>query len=198
MIEVPRLEMPDPQTWLLPSRAYLLSMRDQALPSRRAAIADSKGAFEDSSESEHNYQLKLLQVFGDAMQPVEDVAVLADAIMNPLEGLPFHVPATIYDPVAVNDFYEHALGADDDYLLRLAGLRFGGIDVYQMFEFTPSLEPGDHGAIGAAYAATAKLLREHLTYPAIRSKLARGVLFGLQARRSRGQSGSRQARRRPR
>jgi hypothetical protein len=164
MMEVPRIAMPDSQTWLLPMRAYLLSMRDQALPGRRSAMADSQAAFAAPAQDEHTLQLRLLQLFGDAMQPVEDVAVLADAIMNPLEGLPFYVPATIYDPPAVNAFFEQAASRDDDYLLRLAGLRFGGIDVYRMFEYRPPLEGADHSAIAAAYAATAKLLREQLAH----------------------------------
>jgi hypothetical protein len=155
--------MPDPETWLLPSRAYLLSMREQALPARRAAIEDSVASFGAGADEELTIQVRLLQLLGDAVQPVEDVAVLADAIMDPLEGLPFYVSATIFDPSATTEFFEQVPTRDDDYFLRLAGLRFAGMDIYRLFEFQPPLEPEDHAAIAAAYAATAKLLREHLS-----------------------------------
>jgi hypothetical protein len=164
MIDIPRVGMPDAQTWLLPMKAYLLSMREQAMPGRQAAIDDSKDALDTFERDEHTVQLRLLQLFGDCMQPVEDVAVLADAIMNPLEGLPFYVPATIFDPSAVNRFFEEVPGRDDNYFLRLAGLRLGELDVYRLFDIQPPLEPDDHTAIAAAYSATAKGLREQLTY----------------------------------
>jgi hypothetical protein len=42
MTDLLPIPMPDAQTFLLPSRAYLLSMRDQNLPLRRAALDDAE------------------------------------------------------------------------------------------------------------------------------------------------------------
>ena len=158
------MELPDRETWLLPQRAYSLSMRDQALPARRAAIEDSMAAFLAADGDEHMTQLKLLQLVGDCLQPVEDVGVMAVAITSGLPGLPFYVRATVYDMKAVNAFFDELAEQDDDYFLRLAALRFDGTDIYSLFDFRPPLQSEDVQAISAAYAATAKLLREHLTF----------------------------------
>lgn len=138
-------------------------MRDQSLAARRAAIEDSTAAFLAGGNDEHINQLRLLQLVGDCLQPVEDVGVMSVAIMSGLPGLPFYVRATVYDMDAVNEFFSQIGGQEDDYFLRLAALRFGSDDIYRIFAFSPSLEPEDIQAINAAYAATAKLLREHLT-----------------------------------
>lgn len=157
-------DMPDIHAWLLPMRAYLLSMRDQTLPARRVAIADSRAAYEaEPGEAAHAKQLRLLQLIGDCLQPVEDVGVLATAIMDGIPGLPFYVRATVHDLTAVHDFFDNVAGNPDEYFLRLAALRLGDVDVHRGFEFRPPLEEADEEAIAAAYASTAGLLCEHLT-----------------------------------
>jgi len=136
--DLPDVGMPDSETWLLPQRAYLLSMRDQTLPARRAAIADSRAAFGADTEDEHVRQLRLLHLIGDCMQPVEDAGVLATAIMDGIPGLPFYVRATVHDMSAVNGFFEHVADQPDEYLLRLAALRLGDVEIHRTFKFEPA------------------------------------------------------------
>lgn len=159
---IPADDMPDVRTFLLPSRAYLLSFRDQTLPARRAALNDSRAYFEDFSDEDHAAQLALLGLIGDALQVVEDVGVLGNALMTGFPGLSFYVKATAYSSSNVNDFYARAHKRDEAYFLRLAALRFEGTSVHDHLTFDPPLTPFDREAIGEAEGGTAQLLRGHL------------------------------------
>src|SRR5688500_12232468 len=46
MTDVSSHPMPDMQMYVLPGRAYLLSIRDQNLPMRRAALVDARAMFD--------------------------------------------------------------------------------------------------------------------------------------------------------
>lgn len=156
---------PDLEKFMLPSRAYLLSFRDQTLPARRAAIADARSYFDSFDGDEgHGAQLALLGLIGEALQVVEDVGVLANSLMEGIPGLSFYVKATAYDPKNVNNFYAQAHKRDDDYYLALAALKFAGVSVTEQFRFEPPLEASDHKAVAAAEHATAQLLRDYTVW----------------------------------
>jgi hypothetical protein len=156
-------DLPDLRTFLLPSRAYMLSFRDQALPSRRAAIDDARSYFEEFGDDEgHRAQLALLGLIGEALQVVEDVGVMGHAFMTGIPGLSFYVAATAYDPSNVNNFYAQIHKRDDDYFLRFAALKFAGVSVTDTFTFDPPLDDATREAIAAAEHATALLLRHVL------------------------------------
>jgi len=57
----------------------MLGFRDQTLPARRCALADSGEAFATIDGEGHDAQLAVLEVIGDSLQIVEDVGVMADA-----------------------------------------------------------------------------------------------------------------------
>ena len=140
-------DFPDLKTFVLPSRAYLLSYRDQTLPARRAALADARSYFDEVGQAgDHESQLALLGLVGEALQVVEDVGVLANALTAGIPGLSFYVRATAYEPKNVNNFFAQAKKRDQEYYLQLAALRFGGTSITDQFHFTPSLEPADEEA----------------------------------------------------
>jgi hypothetical protein len=154
---------PDVRTFLLPSRAYLLSFRDQTLPSRRTAISDAWSYFEAvGNEEGHRAQLALLGLMGEALQVVEDVGVMGHAFMKGIPGLSFYVAATAYDPSNVNNFYSQIHKRDDDYFLGFAALKIAGVSVTDTFTFEPPLDDATRVAVGAAEHATALLLRDVL------------------------------------
>lgn len=157
-------EFPDVRTFLLPSRAYLLSFRDQTLPARRAAVADARDYFQQfNDESSHAAQLALLGVMGETLQLVEDVSVLANAFMDGFPGHSFYVKATAYNPRNTNNFYAQAPGRDDDYYLKLATLKIGDVQITDTYRFDPPLDDIDREAIAAGERATAKRLRQHIS-----------------------------------
>jgi hypothetical protein len=170
---------PDLQKFLLPSRAYLLSFRDQTLPARRAALADARSYFEQFEAEDHEAQLGLLGLIGESLQVVEDVGVLANAFMTGIPGLSFYVKATAYDANNVNNFYSQAHKRDDDYYLRLAALRFGGKSIHELFRFSPPLEDADLQAIAAAEHATGTLLRDQMIWLAGAWEAHRQIFHGF-------------------
>jgi hypothetical protein len=156
---------PDLHTFLLPTRAYLLSFRDQTLPTRRAAIADASSYFDDFDGDEgHRAQLALLGLMGEALQVVEDMGVLGHAFMSGIPGLSFYVTATAYEAANVNNFFAQAHKRDDDYYLRLAALKLGVVSATERFTFSPPLDDAAHAAVAAAEHATARLLRDHVVW----------------------------------
>jgi hypothetical protein len=161
-----RLDYPDARTFLLPSRAYLTSFRDQTLPTRRVAIDDARAYFDEFNGDEgHRSQLALLGLAGEALQVVEDVGVLGHSLTSgAIPGLSFYVAATAYNPNNVNDFYSQAHKRDDDYYLKLAALRFAGTSITEHFTFEPPLDDATHVAIAAAESGTAAMLRNHIVW----------------------------------
>jgi hypothetical protein len=155
-------DFPDMQTFVLPSRAYLKSFQEQTVPARRAALEDSRARFDSTPGEGHDAQLGLLSVIGDALQVVEDVGVMANALTTGYEGLSFYVMATVYESSHVNNFYSQLHRRDSDYFLRLAALRLGGRSIHEGLEFNPPLTADDDAAIAAAEDATARLLAHNL------------------------------------
>jgi len=140
----------------------MLGFRDQTLPARRCALADSGEAFATIDGEGHDAQLAVLEVIGDSLQIVEDVGVMADAFLHGYGTLAFYVRATVYDPAHVNNFFSAIHKRDAEYILRLAALHMNGEPVHRHFEFKPPLDSEDELAIASAEAATAKLLQDHL------------------------------------
>lgn len=150
--------------FLLPSRTYLLSFRDQTLPARRSALIDAQDYFAGFEDEGHRSQLALLGLIGEAMQAVEDVGVLGHAFMVGMPGLSFYVAATSYDPKNVNNFFAQAHKRDNDYFLRFAALKLGGISATDFYSHHPPLETEDREAIAAAERGTARLLQNHICW----------------------------------
>lgn len=99
------LSLPDSQSILLPARAYLLSLRDQNLPLRRVALEDAEEHFASVDGTDlHKTQLATVAVIGEALQVLEDVAALGQALLTSPLGLPFYVSATSYSPRSVNNW----------------------------------------------------------------------------------------------
>lgn len=158
------MPVPDLGTFILPQRAFLHSYRDQALPTRRAALRSSREHFHAvaGSDTAHETQLALLGLAGDALQPIEDVGTMASAIMDGFQGLPFYVRATAYEAKQVNNFFAQLHKRAPDYFLRLCAFRLGPILLHQLFRFEPPLTAEELAAFDHAERATGALLAEHL------------------------------------
>jgi hypothetical protein len=160
----PEVPLPDAREFLLPQLAYLYAYSTQTVSARRAALADSRAHFEEvsGSGSEHEAQLGLLGLIGDAMQAVEDVGNLGSAVMEGIEGLASYVKATVYHPSYVNNFYAQMHKRELDYFMRLCAFRFGEFTMTDFFEFDPPLSDAERSAFARAEEATAALIAEHL------------------------------------
>jgi hypothetical protein len=102
----PEIPMPDAQTYLLSSRAYLLSLRDQNLPLRRSALEDAEAHFAAVAGNDlHETQLAVVAVVGEALQIVEDIAALANSFFASPDGVAFFATAASYSTRGVNNFY---------------------------------------------------------------------------------------------
>jgi hypothetical protein len=167
--------MPDAQTFLLPQRAFMLTYRDQALPTRRAALADSRSHFDSllESGSEHDFQLAFLGLAGDSMQALEDVGVMCTAFTEGIAGLPAYVAASVYRGREVNNFFNRLHIRPASYFTELCTFEVPlpnpgpeakplRVPVHECFAFKPELRPEDKAALLDAERATAKLVREHL------------------------------------
>lgn len=167
--------MPDARTFLLPQRAFMLTYRDQALPVRRAALADSRNHFDSQlgSSSEHEVQLAFLGLAGDSMQALEDVGVMCTAFTEGIPGLPAYVAASVYRGREVNNFFNRLHLRPASYFTELCtfAVPVPGPDpeaepqrvpIHDCFEFKPELRPEDKAALLDAETATAKLVQEHL------------------------------------
>jgi hypothetical protein len=156
--------MPDPQTFLLPSRAYVLSMRDQNVPMREAALADALEHFEEcAAEGGYVEQLALVALIGEALQIVEDLGALASSLLKAPAGTAFFAALTNYNRRTVNNFYAGLHKRPDDDFLRLLGFRLGEQRLEDAFVFDPPLNDNDLAALDEAHIATARLVRRHLT-----------------------------------
>src|SRR5688572_3966066 len=108
---------------VLPSRAFLLSWREQTLPTRQAAIKDAIDHFtslpEDAAEGTRD--MAALGAIAEAMQPLEDLAYLVTSWDEPFGGVAKYVKATVYSGWTPSSFWQRVHKRDDDYLDVLAG-----------------------------------------------------------------------------
>lgn len=158
--------MPDAQTFLLPARAYLLSMRDQNLPLRRAALDDALTAYHNAPETtDHERQIAriaLVALVGETLQILEDLAAFADSFYTAPEGTAFFAALTNYNVHRANNFYAQMKKRPPDYFLDLLGLRRGALRLEDAFVVNPPFTPAELAAIDEAHQATAKLVAKHL------------------------------------
>jgi len=164
MSALPHAEMPDPQTFLLPSRAYIFSMRDQNLPLREEALADAKDHYEECAQQggylEH---LALVALIGEALQIIEDLGAFANSLLAAPSGTAFFAALTNYNPRTINNFYAGLPKRPDDDFSQLLGFRLGNIRLEDAFVFKPELTEADLAALDEAHRATATLVRHHMT-----------------------------------
>lgn len=152
---------------ILPSRAFLLSWRNQTLPVRSAAIADAVEHFEGlgSDAPTGLRDMALLAVISEAMQPLEDLAYLATAWDEPFGGLANYVRATVYSGWVPSSFWQRIHKRDDEYFEVLAGYRARdpgtgtATDLLSGLGGTAMLTTAQADALDVARAATRKRLR---------------------------------------
>ncbi|MGI8846436.1 MAG: hypothetical protein ACR2HC_09755 [Thermoleophilaceae bacterium] len=163
--------MPDRRKVVLPSRAFLLSWRDQTLPARRAALDDAVNHFEELAAGTHLgfRDMAVLGVIGEALQPLEDLAYLGTGWDRPYRGIATYIRATTYTRFTATNFWQEAARWDDARLDVFAG--FAGRDpdtaaIVPVTEILASLglsfEPNEQAALDAARAATIDRLRRLL------------------------------------
>jgi len=160
--------LPSAEKILLPTRAFLLSWRDQNLPARHLALEDAATHFEAAPAGDHR-DMALLGVIGEAMQCLEDFAVLATSWDSPWEGLGHYLRATEWTPFKTNNFWQEALRWPDDRLDALACLSFRNpntgeyvaVDAVLGGEGFP-IEATSQAAMDAARVATRTRLRRVL------------------------------------
>ena len=117
----PPEHMPSADKNLLPTRAFLLSWRDQNLPARHFALEDAAAHFEVAPPGDHR-DMALLGVIGEAMQCLEDFAVLSSSWDSPWQGVAHYVRATEWTPYKTNNFWQEAPHWPNDRLDALACL----------------------------------------------------------------------------
>jgi hypothetical protein len=164
--DLPPQPMPDPQTFLLPARAYLLSMRDQNLPLRRTALDDAEAHYREAPQgTDHEKQITriaLVALVGEALQILEDLAAFGDSFTSAPEGTAFFAALTNYSPHRINNFYAQMRKRPLDYYLDLLGLRRGALRLEDAFIVEPPYNDEELAAIDEAHRATAALVRKHL------------------------------------
>jgi hypothetical protein len=123
MSELHADEWPSVEKVMLPSRAFLLSWRDQTLPTRIAAIEDAADLFAETVADgpSGRTDMALLGLIAEAMQPLEDFAYLATAWTEPFGNLAFYVKATVYSGWTPSSFWQRIHKRDADYFDALAG-----------------------------------------------------------------------------
>jgi hypothetical protein len=156
------IPMPDPQTFLLPARAYLLSMRDQNLPLRRVALDDAAAHYRETPTGGHPQQIALVALVGEALQILEDLAAFADSFFSAPQGTAFFAALTNYDVHKANNFYAQIKKRPLDYYLELLGIRRGPLRLEDAFVIEPPFSDDERAAIEEAHAATARLVQKHL------------------------------------
>jgi len=166
MTDLLPIPMPDAQTFLLPSRAYLLSMRDQNLPLRRAALDDAEAYYRATPRgSDHERQISriaLVALVGEALQILEDLAAFGDSFTSAPPGTAFFAALTNYSSYRINNFYAQMKGRPLDYYLDLLGMRRGPLRLEDAFIVEPPFTDEERAAIDEAHSATAALVRKHL------------------------------------
>ena len=127
----PPKHMPSAYKILLPTRAFLLSWRDQNLPARHLALEDAAAHFELAPAGDYR-DMALLGVIGEAVQCLEDFAVLASSWDSPWEGFGHYLRATEWTPFKTNNFWQEAPRWSDDRIDVLACMSFRnpGADEY--------------------------------------------------------------------
>jgi hypothetical protein len=108
----------------LPSRAFFGSWRDQTLPARHAALAESERYFEQVAESTDATlrDMALAAVIADAVQPLEDLAHLGRAWDEPFGGLAHYLRATAYSHRTATNFWGSIANWDDERIKVFSGL----------------------------------------------------------------------------
>jgi len=108
----------------LPSRAFFGSWRDQTLPARRAALAESERYFEQVAEDTDSTlrDMSLAALIADAVQPLEDLAHLGRAWDEPFGGLANYLRATAYSHRTATNFWGSIAKWDDERIKVFAGL----------------------------------------------------------------------------
>jgi len=152
--------MPSAQNILLPTRAFLFSWRDQNLPARHIALEDAAAHFDAAPPGDHR-DMALLGVIGEAMQCLEDFAVLSSSWDSPWVGLGHYLRATEWTPFKTNNFWQEVPSWPDDRLDALACLSFRdpatgdyvGVDALLAGEGYP-IEARSQAAMDAAREAT--------------------------------------------
>lgn len=156
--------MPDMGMFILPGRAYLRSIVEQNLPTRRAAVADARSHFDSVDGAGFEKRLALVGLVGDALQLVEDVAALGNSFFNSPPGIGFFAVAATYEPNAINRFYDGLHKRPLQDFVRLAALGIGDDWIHDHFILEPALTADEQAAAQRAHEATAKLLRGHLLH----------------------------------
>lgn len=161
---------PDPWSVLLPSRAYLLSVREQTLPARRLALDDAVAHFVQAADGPDPgvRDMALLGLIGDALQIIEDIGYFATAYSKPMLGLAHYVSATIFNDRTPNNFYSSLKKRTTAELKVIAGLWLQDASSGQMLPIHDALQLGeqldaeDRAALLGAEDATVRLLRPFL------------------------------------
>jgi hypothetical protein len=155
--------MPDPRTFLLPARAYLLSMRDQNIPLRRTALDDTKAHYDEFADTGgHAEHIALVALIGEMLAIIEDVAALANSFYTAPEGTAFFAALTRHDDRAINNFLSSLKKRPPEDFLQLLGLRFGEMKLEDAFIVDPPFTAEEHAAITEAHEATAAFVAGHL------------------------------------
>lgn len=155
---------------LLPSRAYLLSWREQTIPARDRALRDSEGRYDAALPNKDLVfrDMALLGLIGDAMQVVEDIAYVGTAFESPIAGMPNYVTATVYSGTRTTTFYNRIHRWSDERLKVLSGLWVRDPESQRAVSLADALEldltPLDQAALEEAEAATLDLLRGHMVH----------------------------------
>src|SRR6266511_1548962 len=112
-------QLPDIATFLLPTRAYLLSMKEQNLSLRRAALIDAESHFRERLDSDGEAseltRRALVGFIGEVFQILEDLAAYADSLLNAPSGTAFFAALTDYSRTRVNDFYTQLRKRPSEY-----------------------------------------------------------------------------------
>ena len=164
------LDPPDLNINLLPSAAYLRSLKAQNIPTRRVAIADAHEAFESLGPDAETLKrhLALLGLIGETMQVIEDVAALATSFIRSAPGIGFYVLAASPSQREVTNFYNRMHKATDDDILELLLFRAREPSepqprrLQEVFDWKPPLADDELRALEEAELATAKLVKENL------------------------------------
>ena len=154
----------------LPSRAFFSSWRDQTLPARRAALAESRAYFEEVADDPDTTgrDLALAALIADAIQPHEDLAHLGRAWDEPFGGLAIYVRATTYSGRTATNFWNGIVRRDDTELKIFAGIWGRDPQTQAPVSMIPAEMESELGASGreavaAAEAATVTALRRQLS-----------------------------------
>jgi hypothetical protein len=162
--------LPDHWTVLLPSRAYLLSVRNQTLPSRRFALQDAVKHYEEAATGADPgiRDMALLGIIGEALQIIEDIGYFATAYTTPIPGLAHYVSATIFNDRTPNNFFSSLKNRTPEELKVLAGLWVLDqstdemLPIHEAIDLGAQVDDQDRAALVEAEDATVTLLRPYL------------------------------------